>query len=464
MSLEQLDAQSDSISSSTMSTAPKMTGTCSSQLSVGSTSSGASKQAIPVDVAANKTENPVQPAIEFPVTMFGKVGRSFQERWYQQYPWLEYSKELDAAFCFPCRFFHPRPLRSDKAFTLTGFKDWKHALGKKGILTAHSAGKAHTEAMMSWKEYQVRAKAGSSIGVQLDQMGTQVISQNRAYVAALMEAVLFSSQQGIAFRGHDESDDSLNPGNFKALMHFLSRHCQAISVRFQEHSKSAVWLSPSFQNEIIHFLSVEVRSMIKHELHEAKYYTLMADESKDISKREQLSIAFRYIYKFRTVERFVGFILASELNAQALAEYIFQKVSDLKLDLGNLVSQCYDGASVMSGCNTGVQTIIKKKCPQAVYIHCSAHRLNLVLVDVSKKVKAASDFFAHLQSIYVFFSSSKCHELFFSIQKSKGGREMRLKKLSDTRWSCRYDSVVAVMTTYSALLETLEQTAEVLTE
>ena len=243
-------------------------------------------------------------------------------------------------------------------------------------------------------------------------------------------------------------------------MQLLSRHCQAISIRFQKHSKSAVWLSPSFQNEIIHFLSVEIRGMIEQELHEAQYYTLLADESKDMSKREQLSIAFRYIYKFRTVERFVGFTLASELNARALADYIFQKVSDLKLDLGNLVSQCYDGASVMSGCNTGVQTIIKEKCPQAVYIHCSAHRLNLVLVDVSKQVKAASDFFAHLQSIYVFFSSSKCHELFLSIQKAKGGKEIRLKKLSDTRWSCRYDSIVSVMATYPALLETLEDTAD----
>ena len=50
--------------------------------------------------------------------------------------------------------------------------------------------------------------------------------------------------------------------------------------------------------------------MIEQELHEAQYYTLLADESKDMSKREQLSIAFRYIYKFRTVERFVGFTLA----------------------------------------------------------------------------------------------------------------------------------------------------------
>ena len=92
--------------------------------------------------------------------------------------------------------------------------------------------------------------------MQLDQMGIQVISQNRAYVAALMEAVLFSSQQGIAFRGHDENDDSLNPGNFRALMQLLSRHCQAIRIRFQKHSKSAVWLSPSFRMRLSIFFQL----------------------------------------------------------------------------------------------------------------------------------------------------------------------------------------------------------------
>ena len=253
--------------------------------------------------------------------------------------------------------------------------------------STHSTGKAHSEALMSWREFEVRAKSGNSDAMQLDNMGTQQIGQNRVYVKALMEAVLFSSQQGIAFRGHNEGEDSLNPGNFKALMTLLSRHSQVVSDRLQQHSKS---VTASFQNEIIHFLSMEVRSMIEQELHEAQYYTVLADESKDISKIEQLSIAFRYVHNFRTIERFVGFTQASQLNAQGLAQL---KLSDLHLDLGNLVSQCYDGASVMSGCNNGVQTIVREKCPHATYIHCSAHRLNLVLVDVSKRVKAASDFF-----------------------------------------------------------------------
>ncbi len=35
-----------------------------------------------------------------------------------------------------------------------------------------------------------------------------------------------------------------------------------------------------------------------------------------------------------------------------------------------LVSQGYDGASVMSGVNTGVQQRIREVVPQAIYVHC----------------------------------------------------------------------------------------------
>ena len=77
-----------------------------------------------------------------------------------------------------------------------------------------------------------------------------------------------------------------------------------------------------------------------------------------------------------------------------------------------------------------------------------------------KHVKAAYNLFVHLQTLYIFFSAPKCHELFLSIQKAKGGKEIRLKKLSDTRWSCQYDSIASIMATYSAILQTLQQTVD----
>ena len=39
-------------------------------------------------------------------------------------------------------------------------------------------------------------------------------------------------------------------------------------------------------------------------------------------------------------------------------------------------------------------------------------------------------------------------------------REVRLKKLSDTRWACRYASIKVVTTTFTAVLATLEEISE----
>lgn len=408
------------------------------------------------DLSQDKSEKPRQPTgINFPSSSFGNKGvsRSFKESWYARYPWLEYSISLNSAFCFPCRFFL---VSSDSVFTSNGYSDWKHALGKHGMFESHSSSKQHIESMSAWKDYEKRIASDQSIGLQLDRIGQQQLAKNRKYVSCLMEAVLHCAVQGIAFRGHDESDESVNPGNLKATMFLLSRHVPVVAQRLSEFKSSATWLCAAFQNEIIHFLASEVRSMIEKELHEAKYFTVLVDETKDISKREQLSIAFRYVCNGKTIERFSGYTLASSLNARSLTEYITAKMLELDLDPRYLVSQCYDGASVMSGCNSGVQALIREKYPQAIYVHCYAHRLNLVLVDVAKQVRSASDFFALLQSVYVFLSSSKTHEIFLSAQKACGGREIRLKKLSETRWSCRFDSISSIMATFSAVLETLE--------
>ena len=93
------------------------------------------------------------------------------------------------------------------------------------------------------------------------------------------------------------------------------------------------------------------------------------------------------------------------MNAEALLTgYLTNKMKELELKNEHLVSQCYDEAPVMLGCNAGVQKLIKEKRPQAVYIHCCANRLNLVLVDVAKCVRPASDFFSFTRSVRIFIS------------------------------------------------------------
>jgi len=56
----------------------------------------------------------------------------------------------------------------------------------------------------------------------------------------------------------------------------------------------------------------------------------------------------------------------------------------------------------MSGHNSGVQQYIRQIAPQAVYIHCYAHCLNLALVDTTKHVQEAAEYFVIMQNLYVF--------------------------------------------------------------
>lgn len=101
-----------------------------------------------------------------------------------------------------------------------------------------------------------------------------------------------------------------------------------------------------------------------------------------------MSMCIRYTKDFEIFERFLGFIDVSEnQSAASILSFILSFLKKIKLDNIPIVAQSYDGASVMSGCKGGVQTLLKEHHPNVVYIHCMAHRLNLVVVDMCKHVK-----------------------------------------------------------------------------
>ena len=74
----------------------------------------------------------------------------------------------------------------------------------------------------------------------------------------------------------------------------------------------------------------------------------------------------------------------------------------------------------MSGKHAGVQAILREKYMfRAIYVHCCAHRLNLVICDVSKVVPYLPEFYSIVSRIYTYFhSSSVTSESFQKIQQS----------------------------------------------
>ena len=52
-------------------------------------------------------------------------------------------------------------------------------------------------------------------------------------------------------------------------------------------------------------------------------------------------------------ERFLTFVVAESLNAESLSDYIINTLKEYNLDPALIISQGYDGASVMSGSCSG---------------------------------------------------------------------------------------------------------------
>ena len=137
--------------------------------------------------------------------------------------------------------------------------------------------------------------------------------------------------------------------------------------------------------------------------------------------------------------------MSDDRRAFALTQYILgilQKFNSVE----KLVAQTYDGASVMSSELNRVQAKIKEDVPEAMFLHCYAHKLNSVVLH-SAKCMPMKHFFKRLR-VYVHFfgKSTKRTYLLHNVVKR------RLPRTSPTRWSSNSRLLQTVSMYHSDLL------------
>lgn len=143
-----------------------------------------------------------------------------------------------------------------------------------------------------------------------------------------------------------------------------------------------------------------------------------------------------------------------EFDAECIGAAIEEQL--VHYGIGGLmcVAQSYDGAAVMSGAVGGVQARFKTNHPEAIYVHCYAHQLNLVLCHTCQAIPEARDLFELLERVYSFFSVSLVnHHKFRDVQDQLGLKPSQLVQLSKTRWTCQLRSVNAMLENLHAVLQ-----------
>jgi hypothetical protein len=122
-------------------------------------------------------------------------------------------------------------------------------------------------------------------------------------------------------------------------------------------------------------------------------YSVVIDESKDKGKKEVLTLAVHY-YSEKVIEISIEIKHLTEFDAQTIAAHtkVLIEFITQHSDGSVVISRGTDGASVMSGEYTGVGEIFRSQhFPWILYIHCTAHRLNLIVNNLVKDSLLAVD-------------------------------------------------------------------------
>ncbi|CAH1104289.1 unnamed protein product [Psylliodes chrysocephalus] len=132
-------------------------------------------------------------------------------------------------------------------------------------------------------------------------------------------------------------------------------------------------------------------------------------------------------------------ILVTNTNARKNSDIIVSTIAKFKrlrsrrhsLECGSkLVAQSYDGAAVVAGHLGGRQAKVKEKFKHAVFVHCIAHRINLVLSRSMDNIKDCKVFFSTLSGLASFFSKSSKRTCALDIHFQK-----TFPKVASTRWN-----------------------------
>ncbi|CAN1280385.1 Zinc finger MYM-type protein 1 [Linum perenne] len=308
-------------------------------------------------------------------------------------------------------------------------------------------------------------KPSAHIDQVIQRISKEEVSKHRLRLKATITVIQRLALQGCAFRGHDESQSSMNRGNVIEWIHFLTQWRSDVNdVALYNAPKNAKYISPDIQKEILAIMAKRVRWQIREEVGDA-YFSILVDEAQDASGREQMALILRFVNSAGILtERFFAIKGVSETSSETLKQVICDVLSQYNLQVEKLRGQGYDGASNMSGKFNGLKALFLKDFPYAYFVHCFAHRLQLTLVSSAKDydpiwdliniVKSSPKRNTELQEHHRRHIDAMLES--WDIQSGQGANQMTtLKRSGATRWSSHYSSVKSIISMFSATVEVI---------
>lgn len=296
-----------------------------------------------------------------------KNGRSFLGEWFAKHDWLVYNREKKKAFCSTCTDNSDTQKGAFNSKYGEGFDNWKKGAEK---LKDHEESFVHKAACAAMaRAKRTLAATFSSLQLERQQLRKQGLISHLQTLKTLL-------RQGVAIRGKTDSesniyqfdlDKAINDKGLELLLkekHYVTAH--------------------DILDEQKQMLVLKARRNLLEGVLEKDFYSILADESADVSKKEQLSFSVRTCTDdYEVSEDFVGIFECTEgLSSDALLKYTKDILLRSCLDGHKMAAMGFDGAAAMKSLARKVKADV---APDAIYVHCFAHCNELIVKDAMKQ-------------------------------------------------------------------------------
>jgi hypothetical protein len=202
---------------------------------------------------------------------------------------------------------------------------------------------------------------------------------------------------------------------------------------------------------------------IQEEVRKAVYFTVLADESKILAKRNRLLLQCGTVLITVSMKNLLELPKHKVWMPTVLLRPLSSQLRRIDASMKNCVGQGYDGASVVAGRLNGVQKKRREKIgsEMAYYVHCYCHRLNLVIVDVVNLITCVANMIALIKKIHSFLGTSTVDVRWEKAQEICGLKRMEIGNISDTRWACQAKQLSAMAKRIEVVYEVLEEIIDI---
>ena len=188
------------------------------------------------------------------------------------------------------------------------------------IVAKHGKSENHVRSMTRWLQFKAMQRNKTSVLQQLNTAHQDQVASNRQFLKVIIQSLMYTAQQNVAIRGHEENRNNIwevsdiNRGNFLELLCIRCNDLPWLRSKLQNQLQlHAQWTSPVIQNELLEIIANVMLDRIAAEARSSDYYGIAVDETAESVEQS------RYLFSldmFLTAKRKRHLLVSIQPNPQ----------------------------------------------------------------------------------------------------------------------------------------------------